>query len=137
MKLRLSLLITLLVIGLLATGTAWAQQRMIRYLVTGAFVEPGALLTPQQLAPLLERVITPSLDMLAKWDGDKKIMGGIPAGARAVAFVIEAASNDELAAQLQSLPFWGVIKWKVTPLESFSRRAAADRTMAERLKGMR
>ena len=48
---------------------------MARYLVTGEFVDPGALLPPQQLAQLIEKFVLPSFEAMAKLEEKKKIFG--------------------------------------------------------------
>ena len=62
------------------------------------------------------------------------LAGGLPVGDRAFVFIIEAASNEELDQLLRSIPAWGVLKWKVTPLQSFSGRAAQEREVVKQLK---
>jgi Muconolactone delta-isomerase len=111
--------------------------RVARYLVTGEYVDPGPMLSPQQVAQLIEQMVLPSLEALAKLEDQKKILGGgICAGARAGAFIVEVASNAELNRLLQELPFWGVVKWTSTPLLSFRERAADDKAGLERIKAM-
>ena len=107
----------------------------MRYLVLAEYVDPGPLLPPQQLAQLIEQLVLPSFDALTKLETEKKILGGgIYAGGRAGAFIVDVASNDELNRLLQGLPFWGIIKWTVTPLQGFRERAADERQAMERLK---
>lgn len=107
----------------------------MRYLVTGEYVDPGPLLPPQQLAQLIEQLVIPSFEALAKLETEGKVLGGgICAGGRAGAWVMEAASNDEVNGLLQNLPFWGVVRWNVTPLQGFRERAAGERQVLERLK---
>ena len=40
----------------------------MRFLVTGEWVEVGALLPPEQTVGVLEDVVHPSLEMLAHWE---------------------------------------------------------------------
>lgn len=108
---------------------------MARYLVTGEFVDPGAMLPPQQLAQVIENVVLPSFEALAKLEEKKKILGGgLVAGARAGAFIVDVASNSELNQLLQGLPFWGLVKWAVTPLQDYRERAVDEKIAIERLK---
>ena len=104
----------------------------MRFFVTAEYVEPGALLPPEALGPLAQHVILPSLEMLAKWEQDGKIRGGVHAGERAGAFVVDASSHDELGTLLASLPFWGLVKWHVTPLQSWSSTVERDRAAFQR-----
>ena len=48
--------------------------------------------------------------------------------------IFEAESNEELDSILQSLPAWGVAKWKVTPLENLEGRSERDRQFTEQLE---
>lgn len=138
-KVKITALTALAALVLLATVSIPQGQvkgKML-YLVTGEFIDPGPMLSPQQLAPLLENSILPSLDALAKLEKEKKVLaGGILVGERAGVMIVEASSNEELDQLIQSLPFWGLLKWKVTPLNSFSARAVQDRQGMERLKKM-
>lgn len=106
----------------------------MRYLVTMESIETG-LLPPQQMAQLLERAIIPSLEALARLEAERKILaGGGFAGARAGVAIIEAESNEELSRTLSSLPFWGLMKVEVTPLQTFEEKAAEARQNLERLR---
>jgi muconolactone delta-isomerase len=49
-------------------------------------------------------------------------------------FIAEATSNEELDRLLRSIPAWGVLNWKVTPLQSFAGRAAQERDEVKKLK---
>ena len=109
----------------------------MRCLVVGEYVDPGPLLPPQGLAQLLEQLVIPSAEALAKLEDQKKILGGgFVVGARAGAFILDVASHDEASQVLQNLPFWGVVKWTLTPLQEFRKRVADERPRVERLKSM-
>jgi len=70
---------------------------MARYLVTGEYVDPGPMLPPQQLVQMIEKLVLPSFEALAKLEEQRKVLGGgIVAGARAGAFIVDAPSNNEL-----------------------------------------
>lgn len=108
---------------------------MARYLVTGEYVDPGPLLPPQQLVQMVEQMVLPSFEMLARLEEQKKILGGgIVAGARAGAFIVDVASNSELNQLLQELPFWGIVKWTAKPLQTFRERAADEKKAMDRIK---
>ena len=108
---------------------------MPRFLVTGEYADPGPLLPPQQLAQMIEKLVLPSFEACAKLEEQRKILaGGILAGARAGAFIVDVASNTELNQLIQELPFWGIVKWTSTPLQTFRERAADERKAAERMK---
>ena len=79
-------------------------------------------------------MVVPSLEMLAKWEREGRIHGGSFAGRRGGCMIIDAASNDELADLLMTLPFWGLQDWKITPLSSSEGAAKRVREMSQRLK---
>ena len=107
----------------------------MRYLVIGETTGPAPNMPPQQLAQMLETVVVPSLEMLAKWEREGRIHGGSFVGRRGGCMIIEAASNDELADLLMSLPFWGLQDWKITPLSSNESVVKRVHDMSQRLKG--
>lgn len=104
----------------------------MKYLVTGQFVEPGPLLPPEQLGPLFAGVILPSLEMMATWEEEGRISGGIYAGQREGVLLVEADSNEDVGELLASLPFWGLVKWDVIPLQSYRSAHDRDRGAMER-----
>jgi muconolactone delta-isomerase len=107
----------------------------MRYLVHGEIVDPGYPVPPQQFAQYLESLVIPSVERLVKLEAEGKVLaGGAPAGTRGTAFIIEAASNDEVGEILMSLPFWALLKWQVTPLESWQSRLNRVRHILEQVK---
>ena len=100
----------------------------MRYLVIGTAVNVGVAIPPQQLAQMLDTVIAPGLDMLAKWEREGRIHGATFAGRRANCLIIDAASHEELSDLLTTRPFWGLLDWKITP----SLRMRAWRSASER-----
>ena len=105
----------------------------MKYLVSG-YDGPG-FATPKQALELLENLVLPSLDALNKLQAEKKILaGGLKVGQRAFVFIAEAESNEKLDRMLREIPFWGILKWEVTPLEGFDTRAAEERDMTARLR---
>ena len=107
----------------------------MRYMVKGEFNDPGALLPPQQIGELITNVVAPSLEAIGRLESEGKILAsGVYAGARCGVFIVEAASNEDVSQLLMGLPFWGFVKWEVTPLESFEARAEQERRIAQRLQ---
>jgi muconolactone delta-isomerase len=105
----------------------------MKYLVTGS--EGPGFTSPEQAVEVLERGILPTFDALMKLEADKKILaGGLPVGDRALVFILEAASHEEVDQLLRDLPAWGVLKWTVTPLQSFEGRAKKERSVVEEIK---
>lgn len=104
------------------------------YLVKFKATSAGSPGTPEQALPLLHKLIIPTLEKLAK---EERIQGGgLFVGARAGAFVIAARSHEEVTELLRSLPAWGVLDWKVMPLEGFAFRAEMEKKMVEELRAI-
>jgi muconolactone delta-isomerase len=57
--------------------------------------------------------------------------GGVFAGSRASAVIVEAGSHEELSRLLQSLPFWSLMKMNITPIQSFADRAEQESKAAD------
>jgi len=110
------------------------ENAAVRYLVTFESVEAGPLLPPQQIPGLIRTVIFPTEEALAKLESEGKVRGGVTAGAREGAFILDAESHDEANQIVQSLPAWGIAKFKLTPLVSFETRRQQDQQVLERLE---
>jgi len=107
----------------------------MQYLVTMDFVDPGPLLPPQQFLGMARTAVLPGHEAIINLKSEGKILaGGFPVGERAIAFIIEADSPKELDALLQGIPFWGIVKTKVTPLQDFEDRRDQDRQFTEQLE---
>jgi hypothetical protein len=108
----------------------------MKYLVS-ASEGPGFTSTEEALA-VLEHGILPTFEVLLKLEAEHKIVaGGLPVGDRAFVFIAEASSNEELDVMLRSIPAWGVLKWQVTPIQSFKARADHERNVVKQLKAAR
>ena len=106
----------------------------MKYLVVGA--EGPGFASPEEALEVLEKGILPTFDALMQLEEDEKILaGGLPIGDRALVFIAEAASNEELDRMLRSIPAWGVLKWDVSALQTFAGRAEQEREIVEELKG--
>lgn len=126
----LALLMTLL---LLATPPSVdAQGENMLYLVEFEATEAGAPTTREQAIELLEQLIVPTLERLAK-DG-KVHSGGLLVGARAGVLIVGAKSHNEVTELVRALPAWGVWDWKVKPLESFAHRAELEKKEVQQLR---
>ena len=105
----------------------------MKYLVIGSG-GPG-FTSPEEEVAVLEKGILPTFDTLIKLEKNKQIIaGGLPVAARSFVFILEAASNEEADQLLRKIPAWGVLQWKVTPLQSFTGRAAQERDGLAELK---
>jgi muconolactone D-isomerase len=106
----------------------------MRYLVTSEARDGGPLMSPPQVGQMLDNLVVPSLEMLSKLEREGRIHGGTFAGRRGGCMIIDAASNEELADILTSLPFWGLQEWNITPLSSFEASSKRVREMSQRVK---
>ena len=107
----------------------------MRYLVRMDFVDSGPLLPIQQYAGMMRQAVLPGHEALQSLKSEGKILaGGFPVGERAVAFIVESDSPKELDASLQQIPFWGITKTKVTPLQDFEDRHDQDRRGTEQME---
>ena len=89
----------------------------------------------EQAIALLEGVVIPAFEYLARLKAEGKVLaGGLPVGDRAFVCIIEAASNDGADRIVREMPTWGVLEWKVTPLQSFEARAEMERKAVQALK---
>lgn len=105
----------------------------MKYLVHAS--EGPSFTAVEQMIPVLENTVLPGLEALADLETRKTVLaGGLPVGERALVFIIDAPSNEELDAMLQNIPLWGLLTWKVTPLQSFRSRADHERALVAKVK---
>lgn len=112
-----------------------AQGETMLYLVMFEATEAGAPTTREQAIALLDKLVVPSLEKLAK-DGRIRA-GGLLVGARGGVFVVAAKSHDEVTDLVRALPAWGVWNWKVKPLESFAHRADLEKKVVQELRAQK
>jgi hypothetical protein len=108
----------------------------VQYLVEGA---RGPLPpSPEQALALLEETVLPHFEYMIRMKAEGKILaGGVPVGDRAFVCIIEASSNDEADRIVRDMPAWGLLEWKVTPLQSIEARAEMERKVVQALKSAR
>jgi muconolactone delta-isomerase len=107
----------------------------MQYLVTMELVDPGPLLAPQQVLEMYRTTVLPGHEALINLRSEGKVLaGGYPLGERAIAFIVEADSPKELDSLLLEIPFWGITKTKVTPLQDFEDRRDQDQQAAEHME---
>jgi hypothetical protein len=108
----------------------------MKYLVS-ASEGPGCGF-PEETLEALENRVLPAFETLIRLEASKKILaGGVPAGGRALVFIMEASSHEEVDRLLRKLPVWGALKWEVVALQTFEGRAAQERECAQRLRQAR
>lgn len=93
----------------------------MQFLVVGRYTEPGPLLPPEQIVPLVRGRVLPTMETCANWEEKEGRIkaGGVLAGQRVAAFIMEADTGEEIGELLSSLPLWHDLKLEVTPLQSF------------------
>ena len=105
----------------------------MKYLVT-ASSGPGFSSTGEA-AKVIKSLVVPLFDEIARLEKEKKIVaGGLPVGERALIFVADAKSHDELDLMLRAIPGWGIFEWEVTPLQTFDARARIERDAVAAMK---
>ncbi len=104
------------------------------YLVSGSS-GPG-FDSPEEARELLSNVVHPSFDQLMALEAEGKVLGGgLPVGDRAVVFILEASSNEEVDGIIQGMPIWSLLEWQVIPLQSFAGRKAQEQEMLAKMAG--
>ena len=105
------------------------------YLVEFEATQAGAPTTREQTIEQLDKLVIPTLESLGK-DG-KVRAGGSVVGTLAGAFVVGAKSKDEVTELVRALPAWGIMQWKVTPLETFTHRADIEKKVVQGLRAQK
>jgi hypothetical protein len=105
----------------------------MQYLVEAENID--GLIPMKDVPDYINHIVIPSYEHLIKLESENKIKGGLLAGQRAGAFVMEASSPEELGKLLRAIPFWGMVKWKITPLQSFKSALEQDGYIAKMLSG--
>jgi muconolactone delta-isomerase len=104
----------------------------MKYLVTMDLIGAPPTSSPQQAVQWMEHSAIPQMEAMVRLEAEKKLLGGGGVvGQRGSAFVIEAASNEELDQLLWSLPTFGLLKIDVTPLADFGARLEEGRKKLE------
>jgi len=98
----------------------------------------SAAAIPEQAIALLEGTVIPHFEYMIRLKAEGKMLaGGLPVGDRAFTCIIEAASNDEADRIVRYMPAWGLLEWKVTPLQTVEARAEMERKVLQALKSAR
>jgi len=108
----------------------------MKFLVKAEAVEYGGPTDPKYTVAMIENLIIPSFQILEKLEKEGKIVGGGIAGERAGAFFVEASSHEELAKMVSQLPFWGQMKWTISPVISLSKLIAQTKENVQSMKAM-
>ena len=110
------------------------KEERMRFLITidGTNIEAG--MPPEQLAPMVNRMVVPSLEQLAQWEQEGRIHGGGYAAARGGAFVMDADSPEEVDRLVASLPYFPLVKVDVTPLVPTSTLLERGRAIGQGLQ---
>jgi hypothetical protein len=112
-----------------------AAIRETLYLVEFEATQSGAPTSREEAIEQLDKLLIPTLDSLGK---DGKIRGGgIVAGTLTGAFVVEGTSKDEVTALVHALPAASIMKWQVTPIETFAHRADIEKKVVQGLRAQK
>jgi len=103
----------------------------MKFLVEMTAVESGD--DAKTMKTKIETQVFPSFERIIGWEKEKKIVGGLPVGERRLVYVLDAASNEEADSVIKSLPIWGMVTTKVTPLTTFEKRLAGDKELIKHL----
>ena len=96
----------------------------MQYLVEAENID--GLIQMKDVPDYVNNLVLPSYELLIKLEEEGKIKGGLVACQRTGVFVIDAESNEDLGKKLRSIPFWGMVKWKTTALQSFKSALEQD-----------
>jgi len=108
----------------------------MRFLVTMEHIDTGEAPPPREMGAFLENIVLPSVKILGEWEKAGKAKGGILAGRRGAAFILDVDSHEQLSDMLRSVPIWGVSDIDIVPLESIDHRYKTDGETAKQLKSM-
>ena len=118
--------------AMLGNALAEEEGNGMQYLVRGT--SGPSFATAEEAVQLLQEIVVPSLDQLAKLKDEGKILaGGLPVGDRAVVFIVKAANNNEVDQLVRNIPLWPGMDWDVTPLQSFKGRASMESKAIQQL----
>ncbi len=104
----------------------------MKYLVIGN--EGPGFFSSEEAIEMLENIVIPAFEELEELETEGALVGGVPVGERAFAFIIEAESHDDVDRTLRSMPIWNMLEWEVTPLLDFESRAQQEREILKDLK---
>jgi hypothetical protein len=106
-------------------GTTMGTLYLVEFMAAQAGAPPSREQTIEQIEQL-DKILIPSLESLGK---ENRILAG--------AFVIEAKSKDEVTALVGALPASSIMKWQVTPIETFAHRADIEKKIVQGLRAQK
>jgi hypothetical protein len=115
-------------------GTTMGTLYLVEFMAAQAGAPPSREQTIEQIEQL-DKILIPSLESLGK--ESRILAGGIAAGTFTGAFVIEAKSKDEVTALVGALPASSIMKWQVTPIETFAHRADIEKKTVQGLRAQK
>jgi muconolactone delta-isomerase len=110
------------------------EEERMRFLVTIDGTDMGAGMPPEQLAPMVNQMVVPSLEQLAQWEQEGRIHGGGYTAARGGAFMMEADSPEEVDRLVASLPYFPLVKVDVKTLVPTSALLERGRAIGQGLQ---
>ena len=115
-------------------ATTMGMLYLVEFMAAQAGAPPSREQTIEQIEQL-DKILIPSLESLGK--ESRILAGGIAAGTFTGAFVIEAKSKDEVTALIGALPASSMMKWQVTPIETFAHRADIEKKIVQGLRAQK
>ena len=107
----------------------------MEYLVDMRLADSARSTTPAEGVTFIEQFIFPTLELCQKLTEEQRILaGGTLSGAIGLAFIIRADAAKEIDEIVAGLPVWPRMVTSVTPLTTWSDRAAILRPGLERLR---
>lgn len=106
----------------------------MEFLVLMKLSEEGVGETADENRKILEKLIVPSLEKLARMEKEGTMRGGFFEGQRSAAFIFTAPSGEDLDETLAALPCSAVFGIESIPLESLEDALGRDRKALDGLK---
>ena len=107
----------------------------MQYLVEMRLAESGRSTTPAEGLVFIEQYVLPTLSLCEKLEREGRIVAGGPvSGAVGLAFIIRADSAPEIDELVAGLSIWPRMVTSVTPLTTWTDRAAALGPRLERVR---
>lgn len=106
----------------------------MEFLVLMKLSNEGMGETADENENILDKLIIPSIEELAKMEKEGKARGGFFEGQRSAAFIFSVGSGEELDEILVALPCSAVFGMESIPLEGLEDALARDRKVLEDLR---
>ena len=106
------------------------------YLIEAKAIDSAVAGAPEQVVPILENQVIPSYKTIVEGERGKKFTGGVLAGRRSWAIIVDFPNNDEAHKWVSSLPFWTIQDVEITPMVSFQTQLDGATRIMQNMKSM-